>query len=591
MSFQDEQKLSASGFLFAEPHSTAALTSGLGRHWPDARGVFLMDDQNCVVHINAEEHVQIIVKGVGGNIQSAFVHLCELHGDLLHSLSQNGIDFMRSDRLGYVVACPSNLGTALRVYVTLQIPLLAEHVDFRQVCSCLHLEAKEELPSGAAVAKGAYVVSNAHTLGNTEVQIVNSVLDGCRQLVELEQMLENDKPLFFMLPGLGEKDYPGFSTKKCPTNMPDLSKHHSIAANVLKNDCALYDKLKDTSTSNGVSFATCIKSCIDNRGHAMIQNIGAVAGDEECYETFCEFFDPIIELWHGIPRKQGHPTDLDHTKVTDAQIDPTGKYVVANRLRSGRSIRGFPLPPSISKSERREAERLLTKALMNMSGELQGSYYPLVSSKSYMPMPNGMSKKDETALHDAGFLFHEPDSLTVLSSGMGRHWPDARGVFKTKCEKIVAWINEEDHVRFVSIDKGGDLKSTFARFCEVEKYLQQSLRVDGHDFMHNNELGYIVADPTNLGTGLRMSVTLRIPLLSMHPAFKEVCKRLRVEARAGLMSDPDECPGACDISNSQRFGKSEVELVNNLIEGCRRIIAFEMGLAGLEDGEALPLEA
>merc|ERR1719335_1340168 len=107
----------------------------------------------------------------------------------------------------------------------------------------------------------------------------------------------------------------------------------------------------------------------------MVQNLGAVAGDEECYEVFREFFDPIIEDWHGVARSQGHPTHLDCTKVTDAQIDPTGEYVVANRLRSGRSIRGLLLPPSISKDERREAERLISKVMMNITGELKGDYY------------------------------------------------------------------------------------------------------------------------------------------------------------------------------------------------------------------------
>jgi creatine kinase len=582
MSYTDEQMLSNSGFLFTEPQSTDSLSSGLGRHWPDARGVFHYDNKSCAIHINAEEHIQIYAKAAGGGIQGVFSRLCEVHDSLRHQLSQDGHEFMHSDRLGYVVAAPSNLGTALRISVTMRIPLLMQHADFRQVIGCLHLEA-------SPLSKDLVVISNAHTLGNTEVQLVNLVIEGCKQLVELERMLENDQPLFFMLPGLGEKEYPGFSVQKCPTKMPDLSKHNSLAASVLKSDSSLYDKLKDLSTSKGVTFAKCIKTGIDNRGHAMVQNIGAVAGDEECYEVFSELFDPIIQHWHGIARSDGHPTDLDCKKVTDAQIDPSGDYVVANRLRSGRSIRGLPLPPSISKNERREVERLMSKVLMTLQGDLKGSYYPLVSSKSYLPAPNGMSKQDEAMLHDAGFLFHEPDSAMLLSTGMGKHWPDARGVFKTDCAKIVIWINEEDHMRFVSHDNGGDLKATFVRFCEVEKFIRESLKADGYDFMHNNELGFVVADPANLGTGLRMSVTLRIPLLSTHPAFKEVCKVLGLEARAGLMADPDECPGACDISNRQRFGKSEVDLVNNLVEGCRRIVAFEKGLAGLEDGEALPV--
>lgn len=82
----------------------------------------------------------------------------------------------------------------------------------------------------------------------------------------------------------------------------------------------------------------------------MIKTVGMVAGDEESYETFKLLFDPVIDQRHGgYPADAKHPTDLDCSKLSTETIDPEGKYVISTRVRTGRSIRGIPLPPSCSK--------------------------------------------------------------------------------------------------------------------------------------------------------------------------------------------------------------------------------------------------
>ena len=124
----------------------------------------------------------------------------------------------------------------------------------------------------------------------------------------------------------------------------------------------------------------------------MIKTVGMVAGDEESYEVFKELFDPVIEDRHGgYAPDAKHPTDLDCSKLSNTQIDPEGKYVISTRVRTGRSIRGIPLPPSNSKEQRREVERVVTTALKALDGELEGDYYPLAGSPSYAAKPGGMS--------------------------------------------------------------------------------------------------------------------------------------------------------------------------------------------------------
>merc|ERR1719272_454214 len=120
------------------------------------------------------------------------------------------------------------------------------------------------------------------------------------------------------------------------------------------------------------------------------------AGDEECYTVFKELFDPVIDIRHGgYAADAVHPTDLDISKLSTTKIDPTGKYVISTRVRTGRSIRGLRLPPCSTKNERREVERVMSKALLGLEGELKGDYYPLAHSNSYVPKPGGMSMEEE----------------------------------------------------------------------------------------------------------------------------------------------------------------------------------------------------
>jgi len=105
-------------------------------------------------------------------------------------------------------------------------------------------------------------------------------------------------------------------------------------------------------------------------------------------------FDPIISDRHnGYAADAKQPTNLDISKLSTTDIDPENKYVLTSRVRTGRSIRGFRLPPVIGFEERRQLEAIAVKGLLKMTGEFKGDYYPLHGSRSYEPKPHGMSEE------------------------------------------------------------------------------------------------------------------------------------------------------------------------------------------------------
>lgn len=148
---------------------------------------------------------------------------------------------------------------------------------------------------------------------------------------------------------------------------PDLRGHNNLMAKHLTP--RLYAKLRDKITKSGFTLDKAIQTGVDNPGHPFISTVGVVAGDEESYALFADLFDPIIEERHnGFKKTDVHKTDLDFSKLKGGMLDE--KYVLSSRVRTGRSVRGFPLPPHCSRGERREVERIVNDALEGLRGTL-----------------------------------------------------------------------------------------------------------------------------------------------------------------------------------------------------------------------------
>ncbi|XP_061782505.1 creatine kinase, testis isozyme-like [Nerophis lumbriciformis] len=347
---------------------------------------------------------------------------------------------------------------------------------------------------------------------------------------------------------------------------PDLSQHKNHMAKFLTQD--MYVALKQRSTRSGFTIDGVIQTGVDNPGHPYIMTVGCVAGDEESYEIYKELFDLVIEDRHGgYKPTDTHKTDLNPDNLVGGDdLDPN--YVMSSRVRTGRSLRGFCLPPHCSRGERRALEKIAIEALGALTGEMTGKYYPL----------NTMSDAEQQQLIDDHFLFDKPVSPLLLASRMGRDWPDGRGIWHNESKTFLVWVNEEDHLRVISMQKGGNIKEVFTRFCTGLGELEGKFKEKGHVYMWNEHLGYILTCPSNLGTGLRAGVHVKLPNMSKHPEFEEVLKRLRLQKRGTGGVDTDAVGGVFDISNADRLGFSEVELVQMVVDGVKVLVDMEKNL-------------
>ncbi|XP_002732950.1 creatine kinase M-type-like [Saccoglossus kowalevskii] len=343
---------------------------------------------------------------------------------------------------------------------------------------------------------------------------------------------------------------------------PDLSKHNNHMSQCLTPK--IYADLRDKVTPGGFTLDQAIQTGVDNPGHPFIMTVGMVAGDEESYDVFADIFDPVISARHnGYKKTDKHKTDLNPANLKGGILDD--KYVLSSRVRTGRSIKGIALPPFCTRGERRAIEKIVTKALAGLSGDLKGKYYPLT----------GMTDKDQEQLIADHFLFDKPVSPLLTCAGMARDWPDARGIWHNDKKTFLVWINEEDHTRVISMQKGGNMKEVFTRFCNGLNEVEKLITKEGHSYMWNEHLGYVLTCPSNLGTGLRGGVHLKIPKVSAHPKFEEILKKLNLQKRGTGGVDTAAEGGTFDISNADRLGSSEVQQVQSVVDGVNLLVDME----------------
>jgi len=133
-----------------------------------------------------------------------------------------------------------------------------------------------------------------------------------------------------------------------------------------------------------------------------------------------------------------------------------------------------------------------------------------------------------------------------------------------------------------------DVKSVFARFCSLSEAMKASAEAAGAALMHNDALGYIGTCPSNLGTGLRASVMITLPALNEKVELLEkVCEAFDLQPRGSAGEHSAAVGAKWDVSNKQRIGFSEVQLVQKMIDGVSKVIQCEEKLAAGASVEAI----
>ena len=276
--------------------------------------------------------------------------------------------------------------------------------------------------------------------------------------------------------------------------------------------------------------------------------------DDEHYERASQLRDEI-----QTDRKRG---EIDAVQLDDLTHNsgewlrgagPEADIVISSRIRLARNLADFPFI-SRATAQDRAADR---------EDPARARSWPSP------PRPT-CSTSTSTQLEkvDRQFLVERHLISREHAEGQG-----ARAVAIDRREKFSLMINEEDHLRIQVMQSGLDLHSVWEQINRIDDLIEEKVTYAFHE-----RLGYLTACPTNVGTGMRVSVMLHLPALVITRQIDKVFRSLQKISLAvrGLYGEGSQAMGDFyQISNQITLGRTESELIQQVGDIVPVIIDYE----------------
>lgn len=227
--------------------------------------------------------------------------------------------------------------------------------------------------------------------------------------------------------------------------------------------------------------------------------------------------------------------------------------VLSSRIRLARNLKNIPFPDRLTEEKGREVIKKIEEAFYT-SMESEEKYRSIylwetggLLNKSFLER-HLISKKLINNFKKSAFILNDSETVSIM-------------------------LNEEDHIRLQCITGGLDLKSAYEKANYLDDIIEDKL-----DLSFSENLGYLTACPTNIGTGLRASVMIHLPALSINNEINGIfnaISQLGMTIR-GLYGEGSKAEGHLyQLSNQVTLGLTEDEIINNLNAVVSQIINQE----------------
>jgi protein arginine kinase len=238
---------------------------------------------------------------------------------------------------------------------------------------------------------------------------------------------------------------------------------------------------------------------------------------------------------------------------------PDADVVVSCRVRLARNVADHPFVPRLEPERAKELADRLRSHLVDLQIDGETTFVPMEEAT---PVLRLMLRERHLISRD------------LAPGDDGQMSAPGRAVAFGASESVAVMVNEEDHLRLQGLAPGFQLDEAFRGAAELDRSLEARVPLS-----YTRELGYLTACPTNVGTGLRASVMLHLPALSIvRPELEKVfaaAQRTGLAVR-GLHGEGSRAVGDFyQISNQITLGRSEAQLVEDLKALVPRIIDFE----------------
>ncbi|XP_013769810.1 creatine kinase M-type [Pundamilia nyererei] len=400
---------------------------------------------------------------------------------------------------------------------------------------------------------------------------------------------------------------------------PDLCRNFTWMGRILTLD--LYRRQFNRCTQSGVIFDDVIRPGLEEPGDYLGPvAVGCVAGDAESYILFCDFFDRVIEAYHEQKITSQTPeSDLNYDNLKDDHIFQNINTISISTIDRVLKKHQMTMKETYRVPFERNSDRLkeLRYQYVNRIMALEGHETPhilvfvdeagfnlakgrrrglnIIGHRATVDVPALQQLEQELAgrlllLTDLSQEQQSELSLKAPTSfqlriGVARDWPDARAVWVSENRSLLVWVNIDEHLRLVSMREDANVAEAFQCICISLQKLEKYYRGLRHPFIWKQQLGWVTSSPANVGTGLRISVLIKLQHLPTHKHLKDVLKRLRINM------DKTDSPELYNISNMATFGFTEVALTQLVVDGVKLLTIMEKRLEGnLSIDELVPAQ-
>ena len=224
--------------------------------------------------------------------------------------------------------------------------------------------------------------------------------------------------------------------------------------------------------------------------------------------------------------------------------------VVSTRVRLARNLEGYPFPSHLKgEKQAKEIIRLVSSGLSRLD-EFRLYYMDNVSDEQAVCLM-------ENHLISPKLIENKRFSAALIN----------------REESVSIMINEEDHLREQCIVQGLDLRLAYDTMSEIDNRISGSMK-----FAYDEQFGFLTACPTNLGTGLRASVMMFLPALTVNEVMQKVVRsisRLGLTVRGVYGEGSDAVGYMYQISNEVTLGVSEEEILSQVEEVVEKVCELE----------------
>lgn len=231
---------------------------------------------------------------------------------------------------------------------------------------------------------------------------------------------------------------------------------------------------------------------------------------------------------------------------------PQSDIVMSSRIRLARNLADFPFISRATDQDRLDIEKTLRDAIAHSETARRLEYVDVGKLEGL----------------DRQFLVERQLISREHAESQG-----ARGVAIDPQERMSLMINEEDHLRIQVMHSGLDLEAAWAEISQLDDEI-----ADHVTYAFSPQFGYLTACPTNVGTGVRVSVMLHLPALVITRQIEKVFRSLQKINLAvrGLYGEGSQAMGDFyQISNQITLGRSEEELIKQVGDVIPVIIEYE----------------